>query len=121
MRDFELNPSELKLLEIIWLNEPVKPSVLTSICEEKIGWKKSTVFTVLKNIRESGHVSSGRGMIISLISEKDYYHRLADGFVKKYFHSSFPEFVAAYSDGGHMSRDMILECYEAVKNYREGD
>ena len=31
MRDFELNPSELKLLEIIWLNEPVKPSVLTSI------------------------------------------------------------------------------------------
>ncbi len=113
-----LSPSELKLLDIIWKNEPVRSGRLSAICLSEAGWKKSTVYTILKNLRDWDYISNDKGNVTSLISKQDYYHTLAKDFVDKYFNSSFAEFTAAYSDGVHLAREDILACYDAVKNYR---
>ncbi len=113
-----LSPSELKLLDIIWKNEPVRSGRLSAICLSEAGWKKSTVYTILKNLCDWGYVTNDKGNVTSLISDRDYYHTLAKDFVDKYFNSSFADFVAAFSDGVHLAREDILACYDAVKNYR---
>lgn len=114
----QLCPSELKLLEIVWKNEPVRSGRLAAICLAEAGWKKSTVYTILKNLREEGYILNEKGNVVSALSWQDYYHALARDFVDKNFSSSFARFVAAYADGAHLSREEILACYDAVKNYR---
>ena len=50
----KLNQSEMSLMEIIWENEPMRSGELVSAAGEKLGWKKSTVYTVLKHLTEKG-------------------------------------------------------------------
>ncbi len=119
MSQKSLNPSELKMLEIIWENEPLRSGVLSKICLEKFGWKKSTVYTVLKNICDKGYAVNGKGNVVSVMDKKDYYHKISADIVDKYFNSSIGDFIAAYLNGSHMTRDEILECYEKVKKYRK--
>ena len=115
----DISSSELKMLRVIWENEPLKSGYLVKICLEKFGWKKSTVYTILKNLCEKGYTVNGGGNIAAMMDEKDYYHKIAADTVDEYFSSSLGDFIAAYLDGSHMSRDEILECYEKVKRYRE--
>ena len=119
MQQKSLSPSELKMLRVIWENEPLKSGVLVRICLEKFGWKKSTVYTILKNLLEKGYAVNGGGTVAAMFDEKDYYHKIAADTVNEYFGSSIGDFLAAYLNGNHMSRDEILECYEKVKKYRE--
>ncbi len=107
------------MLEIIWENEPLRSGTLANICLSEYGWKKSTVYTILKNVCEGGFAENDRGTVKAIISEKDYFHNIAKGFVDSHFGSSLPDFLAAFLDGKHMTRDEILECYEKVKKYRE--
>ena len=44
----KLPDSEMKLMELIWDSEPVRSGELVSMSLEKHGWKKSTVYTILK-------------------------------------------------------------------------
>ena len=37
--------SEFHLADIVWENEPVQSSELVRLCNEKLGWKKSTTCT----------------------------------------------------------------------------
>ena len=39
--------SEYRFCLILWENEPVKSTELVKLCEEKLGWKKATTYTVI--------------------------------------------------------------------------
>lgn len=51
-RGFNMQPviyeSEYNFCEILWENEPVKSTELVKLCKEKLEWKKSTTYTVIK-------------------------------------------------------------------------
>ena len=46
--------SELRFCEILWEHQPVRSSELAHLCAEKLGWKKSTTYTVIKRLTERG-------------------------------------------------------------------
>ena len=46
MSDFQLGVAESRFAEIIWEKEPLSSGELVKLSEEKIGWKKSTTYTV---------------------------------------------------------------------------
>lgn len=50
----KLPDSEMKLMELIWDSEPVRSGELVSMSLEKHGWKKSTVYTILKKLVNKG-------------------------------------------------------------------
>ena len=47
--------SEYRFCLILWENEPIKSPELAKLCAEKLGWKTSTTYTVIKRL-------SGRGV-----------------------------------------------------------
>ena len=51
--------SELRFCEILWEHQPVKSSELVRLCAEKLGWKKSTTYTVIKRLTERGDAFDG--------------------------------------------------------------
>ena len=47
MERYHLTDSEYRLLQVVWEAEPVGSGQLVALCREKLGWKKSTTYTVL--------------------------------------------------------------------------
>ena len=43
-----ISDGELKLMEIIWDNAPIRSGELVTMAFDSLGWKKSTVYTVVK-------------------------------------------------------------------------
>ena len=58
MEHIQIYESELRLMELIWDHAPVRSTVLAQMAGEILGWKKSTVFTVIKKL-------AGRGILLN--------------------------------------------------------
>ena len=52
--DIELGEIQEQFAEIIWENEPVASGELVKIAKERLDWKKSTTYTVLRKLCEKG-------------------------------------------------------------------
>ena len=59
--------SEYKFCEILWEHEPVSSSELVKLCFEKLGWKKSTTYTVIRRLTERGVLQSKDTIVTSLV------------------------------------------------------
>ncbi len=44
--------SDHRFMKIIWENTPLNSGEAIKICKEKLGWKKSTTYTVIKKLCE---------------------------------------------------------------------
>ena len=63
--------SEYRFCEILWENEPVTSSELVRLCREKLEWKKSTTYTVIRRLSERGVIKSEDAIVTSLVSRED--------------------------------------------------
>ena len=52
MKDYKLAESEYRFMKIVWETQPLTSANLVKLCAEKLGWKKSTTYTVLKRLAE---------------------------------------------------------------------
>ena len=50
MCDIKIGVVEEKFAHLIWENEPLTSKQLVLLCEEKLNWKSTTTYTVLKKI-----------------------------------------------------------------------
>ena len=62
---------ELRLLSIIWANEPVASGELVRLCQQELGWKKSTTYTMLKRLGEKGLLQNENTVVTSLVSRAE--------------------------------------------------
>ncbi len=46
--------SKYRFCLILRENEPIKSSDLAKICKERLGWSKTTTYTVIKHLSEHG-------------------------------------------------------------------
>ena len=72
MADIRMGPAETQFAEIIWEHEPIASGELSKIAEEKLNWKKTTSFTVIKRLSERGIIQNQKGIVTSLISREDF-------------------------------------------------
>lgn len=49
MQYVKLGVVESKFAHLVWTYAPLTSTQLVKLCEEELGWKKSTTYTVLKN------------------------------------------------------------------------
>ena len=52
MENRKLGSVELHFAELIWEHAPISSGELVKLCAEKLEWKKSTTYTVLKKLCE---------------------------------------------------------------------
>ena len=50
--------SEYRFCLILWEYEPIKSSELVKLCKDKLGWKPTTTYTVIKRLSERGVVKN---------------------------------------------------------------
>ncbi len=71
MEKYKLFDAEYKFVSIIWDNEPINSTELVKQCADKLGWKKSTTYTVLKKLCERGVLQNKNATVTSLVKRED--------------------------------------------------
>ena len=99
-RGFNMQPviyeSEYNFCKILWENEPVKSTELVRLCREKLDWKKSTTYTVIKRLSDRGIIKSENTIVTSIIKKEDAQSIESVNTIDSRFDGSLPEFVAAF-------------------------
>ena len=63
--------SEYRFCLILWEYEPIKSSELVKLCKDKLGWKPTTTYTVIKRLSERGVVKNENTVVSSLVSREE--------------------------------------------------
>ena len=105
MEELRLGVIESQFAEIIWSNEPLLSGELVKLCEQKLGWKKSTTYTVLKRLCERGIFQNEKGIVSALITKEEYDSAQSEKFLEENFGGSLPAFLAAFTRGKTLTRE----------------
>lgn len=115
MRINVLGEVEQKFADIIWNMEPVSTSTLVRESEKRLGWKKSTTYTVLKRLSAKGIFQNQNGTVVALIKKDEYLSRQCDSFVDEMFQGSLPLFVATFASRKKLTEREIDEIIKIIK------
>lgn len=89
--------SEYRFCLILWENEPIKSSELAKLCKEKLGWSRTTTYTVIKRLSERNIVKNENTIVTSIVSKEEAQNSKIDELVEKKFNGSIPEFISAFT------------------------
>lgn len=112
--------SEYRFCLILWKHEPVKSTELVKLCEEELGWKKATTYTVIKRLSERGVVKSENAVVTSLVSKEEAQMAEIDELVERTFEGSLPAFIAAFSKSKKLNSTEIDAIQKMIDSYKEG-
>lgn len=109
MDERKLGAVETRFADLIWENQPLSSGVLVRICEQELGWKKSTTYTVLKKLCQRGIFQNEGGEVTSLISREEFVSAQSRRFVEESFDGNLPAFIAAFSAGKGLTPQEIAQ------------
>lgn len=111
--------SELRFCEILWEHQPVRSSELVHLCAEKLGWKKSTTYTVIKRLTERGVVQTEDAVVTALVSRDQVQRAESRAFVERNFSGSLPGFLNAFVGGRGLSAEEADELRRMIADLEE--
>ena len=112
--------SEYRFCLILWEHEPVKSKDLVRLCQEQLGWKSTTTYTVIKRLSERGVLKNENTVVTSLVSKDQVQASEIDEFLEKRFDGSLPAFVAAFTKRQTLSPEEIAAVQAMIDQYRQG-
>ncbi len=112
--------SEYRFCLIMWEREPVTTSELVKLCQEQLGWKRTTTYTVIKRLGERGILQNADGLVTSLVSKEAAQAREINELVEEKFQGSLPAFVAAFTKRQDISNEELDEVQRMIDRIRKG-
>ena len=116
----KIHEGEYRFCLIMWEHEPVTAVELVKHCQEQLGWKKSTTYTVIKRLGERGVLENNYGTITSLVSKDEAQAYEIGELVEKKFEGSLPAFVAAFTKHQKISEEELDEVQRMIDRIRKG-
>ena len=118
MPDHHLGEIEARFAEIIWENEPLSSRRLAELALEKLNWKRTTTYTVLKRLCDKGLFQNQGGTVTALVSREEFYARQSEQYVQDAFHGSLPAFLAAFGSRKRLDDREIDEIQKLIDSMR---
>ena len=113
--------SEYRFCLILWEHEPVTTVELVRLCQERLGWKRTTTYTVIKRLGDRGVLKNEDGTVTSLVSKEDAQAKEIDELVEEKFQGSLPAFVAAFTKRQDLSDEELDEVQRMIDRIRKGE
>lgn len=107
--------SEYRFCLILWEREPVSTTELVRLCQDKLGWKRTTTYTVIKRLGERGVLKNEEGIVSSLISKEEAQVSELDELMEKKFQGSLPAFLAAFARRQELSQEEVEEIRRIIE------
>ena len=113
--------SEYRFCLIMWEQEPVAATDMVKLCQEQLGWKRTTTYTVIKRLGERGVLKLENGIVTSLVSKEEAEASEIEDLVEKKFGGSLPAFVAAFTKHQAISENDLDEMQRMIDRIRRGE
>ena len=118
MAEYKLGEVESVFADIIWSNEPLSSRRLAELAQERLNWKRTTTYTVLKRLCDRELFQNKDSIVTSLVSREEFYARQSEQFVEETFHGSLPAFLAAFGSRKQLSDTEIDELQKVIDAMR---
>ena len=116
----KIHEGEYRFCLIMWEHEPVSSLELVRLCREKLDWKRTTTYTVIKRLGDRGVLKLENGVVTALISKEEAESAEIDTFVESKFGGSLPAFVAAFTKRKDVSEKDLDEMQRMIDRIRRG-
>ena len=116
----KIHESEYRFCLIMWEREPVTATQLAKLCQEQLGWKRTTTYTVIKRLGERGVLQNKNGTVTALVSKEEAQACEIDELVEKKFEGSLPAFIASFTRCQTLSNEELEEVQRMIDRIREG-
>ena len=118
MAEYKLGEIETIFADIIWNNEPITTRRLTEMAEQRLKWKRTTTYTILKRLCDRELFKNEGGTVTSLVSREEFYARQSEMFVEETFNGSLPAFLTAFGSRKKLSDSEIDELQKVIDSMR---
>ncbi len=116
----KIHESEYRFCLILWEHEPVTAVELVKLCQDQLGWKRTTTYTVIKRLTERGVLKNEDGKVTALVSKEDAQTREINELVEEKFQGSLPAFIAAFTKRQDISAKELDEVQRMIDRIRKG-
>ena len=113
--------SEYRFCLILWEKEPINSTKLAKLCNEKLGWSRTTTYTVIRRLSDRGVVKNENAVVTSLVSKDQVQAAEIDELVEKTFQGSIPAFIAAFTKRKKLSGEEVEEIRRMLDRYEDGE
>ncbi len=113
--------SEYRFCLILWERAPITAVELVKLCQEQLGWKRTTTYTVIKRLGERGVLKNDGGTITPLVSKEDAQAREISVLMEEKFQGSLPAFIAAFTKHQKLSQGELDEVQRMIDRIRKGE
>jgi predicted transcriptional regulator len=99
--------SELKVMEVIWENEPVTAKEIGRILNQTIGWNKNTTYTIIKKLIDKQMVRREEPNFIctSVVRKEEIQHSETRNLIDKLYNGSKKMFFASFLQKEKLSKE----------------
>ena len=118
--ELRLCDSEYRFMLLVWEYGPINSGQLVKISKERLGWKKSTTYTVIKKLSERGFLKNEDTVVTALVEKETCQAVESDYFVERTFSGSLPGFIAAFLGGKKISEEEAEEIKKLIDAHKEG-
>jgi len=103
----KLFEGEYRLMEVLWDHAPVNSTRLVVLCQEKLGWNKSTTYTVLRKLKGKGAVRHEDTVVTPLLTREQAIRAEGEELVEKA--GGLPLFLTAFLSGRKLTEQEAQE------------
>ena len=110
--------SEIKVLEVLWVEKEIIAKDLSVILKDVVGWEKSTAYTVIRRMAEKGLIlRSGKKFTCKPgITKEEVYELEVDKFVDRLFSGSKDQLIASLL-GSSVTQPQIAVLRQMVQEF----
>jgi len=107
--------SEYRFCLILWERGSVRSMELAKLCAERLGWSKTTTYTVIKRLGDRGILKNENSIVTPLITKEEAQLGELDELMEKKFEGSLPAFIAAFGKRQSLTADQIDEIRRIIE------
>ena len=110
--------SEYRFCLILWEQEPISSTRLAALCKERLGWSKTTTYTVIRRLCDRGVIKNENAVVTSLVSKEEVQESELNTLVEKTFEGSLPAFIAAFSRSKKLTDAEVEQLQQLIDTYK---
>jgi len=115
MKEIKVYDAEYRFMDIVWSNSPVKSNRLVELAREKLGWKKSTTYTVIRRLCERGIIENKDTVVYALVDREQVLRAESEEHISKFYDGSLKLFFSTFLNKERLTADEIAELKKIIE------
>ena len=115
----KLFDGEFRLLEVLWeVETPVNSTRLVALCKERLGWTKSTTYTVLRKLCQKGAAKNENAQVTPLLTRTQAIQAQSEELLSRA--GNLPLLFTAFLSGRQLTLQEAEELKRLIDESQEG-